>query len=111
MKGGTPFCEGAIFVSGKARHETSFTAKVAKGREGAFAWNSQAFLLGVPGAYTQNTLRRTVLDREDSLRGASAYVSVMRNCIIRKPDRVFTQPLRALRILRGKIGLSLFHDL
>ena len=71
--------------------------------------NILPFLLGVPGANTQNTLRRTVLSLEDRLLSTSAYVSVMRNSINLKPNRVFTPPLRALRVLRGKIRLSLSH--
>ena len=85
---------GAILVGGEARHEPSFTAKVAKGRKGTFALNLLGFLLVVSGVCTQHTLHRTVLKQEVRLLNASAYMSVMRNSMNRKLVSVFTQPLR-----------------
>ena len=117
---------GAILVSEKARHETSFTAKVAKGRKGAFAMNIPAFRLGAPSSLSDLALYLHKLRAgeelnptacyclhaeyvaqncplpEDSLLIANAYVSAMPNSMISMSDRVFTQPLCALRVLRGK---------
>ena len=75
-----------------------------------FALNILAFLLRAPVACGRIRGAERVLNMEDSLLFASAYMSAMPNRMIRKPDRASTHPLRDPRDLRGKIRLSLFHQ-